>query len=511
MLASTIRRTLWSPAIFACLAAVLISVAAARATEPQSQPATKPAAQPTSAPSNPEAHQKAKAVVEAALAKYRAAKTYQDKLEARTDFVATDKEGKDLGQSDEFAATLFFAAPNRVVLDAEDYSIHCDGKKLWLFAGALDQYTEKPAPERIDYAALAEQIMVDDPPHPLLFVLSQPDKKFEELFPMVREFTGVTREERDGRPGQRIAGLFDATDTPFGFGSELVPFTLWFDEKSGLLGELKIDVTAAVRKGLGLTGEKKEAPEEAEEPGQPHKVDRADVTIAFKDVKLDAEIPADRFEFTPDRSTKKVAEFDWETAMQMPDPADLIGQPAPPFSGDAFDGKPLSLESLRGRVVVLDFWATWCVPCVKALPDVQKLSEKYADKPVTVIGINQDAKAAEKKVKDFIATKKLTFRQFPDVGGKIGRSYKVAAIPCTFLIDTKGVVQAVHVGLEPGKSEEFGKQLSEQIDKLLKGENLFDPEKLAKERKERESGKEPKNPLKEPPREQPKTPTAPRN
>lgn len=472
------------------------------------QAPSQPTTQPTTGPARSEAQQRAQAVVEQALAKYRAAKTYQDELEAHMEFVATDKDGQDVGQTDDYSVSLLFGAPNRTALVSDNISIHCDGKKLWLYAAALDQYTENPAPNRLDYVALGEEVMADDPPHPLLYVLTQPDKKLDELFPMIRELTGVTRAERDGKPGQRVAGLFDAADLPFAFGPELIPFSLWFDEKTGLLGELKLDFTAAMKKALGLSGNKQDAEDsEEDEPGTPRHVERAEVTLRFKNVKLDAEIPADRFAFQPDRGTQKVAEFDWDAAMQMPDPRDMIGQPAPAFSGDAFDGKPLSLESLRGRVVVLDFWATWCVPCVKALPEVQKISEKYADKQVTVVGINQDNKAAEAKVKKFIADKKLTFRQFPDIGLKIGKSYKVAAIPCTIVIDAKGIVQAVHVGLDPEKPQEFPKQLSEQIEKLLKGETLFDPEKLARERKERESAKEPpKVPFHEPARE----PAAPR-
>lgn len=504
MLTTTTRRTPSAQALIALSAVVLLSVLVpASPAQPQSQPTTKPTTQPTTGPANPEVHKRAKAVVEQALAKYRAAKTYQDKLDAHTEFAATDKEGKDVGQSDEYSATLLFGAPNRVALVSDTYSVHCNGKQLWLYAGMLDQYTENPAPDRIDYAALSDEVMVDDPPHPLLFVLSQPDKKFDELFPMVREFTALTREDRDGKPGQRVTGLFDAADTPLGFGPDLVPFSLWFDEKTGLLGELRIDLAAAIRKAMGLTGDKKDAEEpEDDEPGRPRSVEKADVSLTFNDVKLDVDIPADRSVLEPERGAQKVAEFDWEAAMQMPDPQDLIGQPAPAFSGDALDGKPLSLESLRGRVVLLDFWATWCVPCVKVLPDIQKTAEKYADKPVSVIGVNQDSKGADKKVRKFVEDKKLTFRQFPDPGLKLGKSYKVAAIPCTFLVDTKGIVQAVHVGLEPGKVEEYPKELSAQIDKLLKGENLYDPEQLAKQRKERESAKEPqKSLLKEPSKE----------
>jgi thiol-disulfide isomerase/thioredoxin len=448
---------------------------AARAQEPQTQPASRPASQP----SNPEADQRARKIIDEALAKYRAAKNYQDKLAGRMEIVATDKKGADVGQANEYASSLLFSPPNRIAFPTDNFTIQCDGQKLWLYTAALDQYTEAAAPERLDYEKLTEELMAEDPPHPILYVLGQADKKFAELFPMVREFTAVTREERDGRPGQRLAGLFDASQTPFELGPELVPFSLWFDEKTGLLGELRLEFTAAFKKMLGLDEpQSSDTDDEDEPPGTPKHVERAVATMVLSDVKLDVDIPADRFVYKPGAGVEKVAKFDWEKLMQPPNPRDLIGKPAPTFAGNGLDEKPLDLEKLRGRVVVLDFWATWCVPCVQAMPQLVKVAEKFADQPVTLIGINQDAKGNDKKVKQFVADKKMTFRQFLDPTNKLGRQYKVAGIPCTFLLDRQGVVQDVRTGYTADLEAELGKAL----EKLLKGENLYDPAALAKER-----------------------------
>ena len=464
----------------ACAAALLLTIGAtarALADDPQSRPAT----QATTKPSNPEAHRKARQIIDAALAKYRAAKSYADKLEAHSEIVARDKDNQDVGQSADAAETFAFTPPNRLALVADDFSIHCNGKQLWLYTAALDQYTEGAAPERLDYAKLTEEAGVDTPPHPVLFVLDRPGQTFDELFPMVREFTAVTREERDGRPGSRLAGLFDATQTRFEFGPELVPFSLWFDEKTGLLGEIRIDLTAVFRKQLGLTDDAKdEADEELDVPGMPKHIDRAVAAIALNDVRLDVDIPADSFVFKPEPGTAKVAKFDFDELMSMPDPQSLIGKPAPVFAGTGLDEKPLSLEGLKDRVVIVDFWATWCIPCVQSMPKIQKLAEKFADQPLTVVGINQDARGKEKKVEEFLKDKKITFRQFLDPSNKLGRKYKVSGIPCTFLIDKKGIVQAVYLGLRPDAEE----TMSKQIEAVLKGENLFDPAQVGQEKRE---------------------------
>jgi thiol-disulfide isomerase/thioredoxin len=467
-------------AIAALLAAGWLSLTARSdesQTRPASQPASAPASQPTSAPSHPEADAQARKLIDAAMKKYRAAKTYQDKLEARVEVVATDKDGQDVGQDERYSASLLFGQSERIAMETDNFAIHCDGKRLWLYSSQLCQYTEREAPEHLDLDELTEELMVDDPPHPVLLVLTEPNDDFNELFPMVREFTAVEHMEQDGQPGTRVTGLLDAGETPLGIEGEVIPFHLWFDEKTGLLRQLRIDFTAALRKALAEADvERDPEDKDADLPSRAKKVARAVVTLNLLGVKCDVDIPAEQYAFKPDKEAEKVKEFDWDKLMEMPDPEELVGQAAPVLAGTSLDDKPISLEALRGRVVLLDFWATWCAPCVKAMPAVQKLAEKYADKPVTVIGVNQDAKGMDAKVKKFLADKKITFRQFLDVGGKIGRKYKVGAIPCTFLIDAKGVVQAVHVGAEPKLLDE----LSEQVDKLLRGENVFDPAKIHK-------------------------------
>src|SRR5688572_28929850 len=77
---------------------------------------------------------------------------------------------------------------------------------------------------------------------------------------------------------------------------------------------------------------------------------------------------------------------------------ELVGKPAPDFTGVDLEGKPVSLADYRGRVVMLDFWATWCGPCVQAIPHIQKVANKFADKPVTVLGINRDQPGSESRV-----------------------------------------------------------------------------------------------------------------
>ena len=119
---------------------------------------------------------------------------------------------------------------------------------------------------------------------------------------------------------------------------------------------------------------------------------------------------------------------------------------APPFSVTTMDGQHLSLDSLVGKVVLVDFWATWCAPCREALPRLQQISEKFAGQPLVIVSVSLDDK--EDKWKDFVAKNKMTWFQYRDGGfeGPIAREFNVNAIPATFTIDADGVLEDQHVG-----------------------------------------------------------------
>ena len=123
-------------------------------------------------------------------------------------------------------------------------------------------------------------------------------------------------------------------------------------------------------------------------------------------------------------------------------------------------------------VVMLDFWATWCGPCVRELPILAEVAAAYKDKGVTFCAINQQEKPEE--IHKFLEDKKLTMTVALDSEGKVGNAYHVEGIPTLVLIDKRGVVQSVHIGYNPSIKETLHKEL----DALLAGKDL------AKEAKE---------------------------
>jgi thiol-disulfide isomerase/thioredoxin len=119
---------------------------------------------------------------------------------------------------------------------------------------------------------------------------------------------------------------------------------------------------------------------------------------------------------------------------------------APPFAVTTTSGQRVSLDDLQGKVVLIDFWATWCAPCREALPHMRELVKKFRDEPLLVLSVSLDED--EQKWKDFIEKNEMTWPQYRDGGfkGPISRSFAVEAIPHTFTIDVDGVLQDEHIG-----------------------------------------------------------------
>lgn len=126
-------------------------------------------------------------------------------------------------------------------------------------------------------------------------------------------------------------------------------------------------------------------------------------------------------------------------------PSPLIGKPAALFSLRTFDGEQISIEALRGRVVIVNFWASWCYPaCYEEAPALARAWEKYKDRGVVMIGIDiQDKDEAARK---FLAQFKHTFPNAPDPLGRVSVDYGVYGVPETFFVDRAGRVRWKHVG-----------------------------------------------------------------
>ena len=140
-----------------------------------------------------------------------------------------------------------------------------------------------------------------------------------------------------------------------------------------------------------------------------------------------------------------------------------VGYLAPDFSLRNLKGNYQSLDSFSGQVVVLNFWATWCVPCRVEMPSFEKLYRRYRSEGVTVLAVTLD-KNSEQNIKSFIEEYELSFPVLLDEEGKVERLYPSMTIPFTYVIDRDGRIVARVDGAKNWESNET----FEAIEYLLK-------------------------------------------
>ena len=117
---------------------------------------------------------------------------------------------------------------------------------------------------------------------------------------------------------------------------------------------------------------------------------------------------------------------------------------APPFEVTALDGSRFNLDAMGGRVVLIDFWATWCGPCNLELPHMQQIAKEFAGEPLVIISVSWDSDEA--RWKDFIAKHGMTWVQYRDADHKLSNEFGVNFIPHYFTIDSDGVLTAEMLG-----------------------------------------------------------------
>ena len=159
-------------------------------------------------------------------------------------------------------------------------------------------------------------------------------------------------------------------------------------------------------------------------------------------------------------ATAADAQFEFAPPPPLP-----VGTPAPAFVTQTVGGKPLSLRSLHGKVVLLDYWATWCSPCQAATPTLESLYKKFGSQGLRVVGLSVDDPRSVGGVKPFMKHFGMTYivSASPVQNGQAQYAYHVHGIPSQFLIDKKGIVR----WSQSGYSESEGQELAPMIKRLL--------------------------------------------
>jgi peroxiredoxin len=122
------------------------------------------------------------------------------------------------------------------------------------------------------------------------------------------------------------------------------------------------------------------------------------------------------------------------------------GFTAPDFTLSLLGGGEITLSKLRGKVVLINFWASWCPPCRQEMPAIESVYRSYKELGLVVVGVNLTAQDSKQEVLSFVKEVGVTFPIALDVNNVVGNLYRATALPTSFFIDRKGVIRSIIVG-----------------------------------------------------------------
>lgn len=413
---------------------------------PQTAPATQPAAYankmfPLDA--------KVQEVLDKARQAYAGLRAYQDLGSATTTMTV-------LGKTQEVTngAATTYEKPSKFVASHEAANLYCDGQTLWIYMATRGRCYQSPVSEALGPTGPAGlQAILRS--LPVLSMLLQPGKSLlatNEAYQS--QYRG--QEKLGDRAVQHI--------------SLVVPATAWFgpagDQPANpgkVLMDVYFDATTfmVLRLNLNMTEAMKNYYTNIQSPARTTELEQVAWQFNAGHIRLNVPIPADTFAFKVPAEAEQVDTFaaltsnaparqpvnDEEEAERAEVEQARLPFAAPDFALPDLAGKDIKLSDYRGKVVLVDFWATWCGPCRVVLPGIQKLHADLVDKGLQVLAIDigEDAQRAL----EFAEKNKMTIKVLLDEQDKISQQYKVTAIPKSFLIDQKGQVVKVFTGLMP--------------------------------------------------------------
>lgn len=345
-------------------------------------------------------------------------------------------------------------APNRFSIqlksEGQVLRVISDGERTTASLGQTG-YFETAAAESLAEAVTAMPIPLGPYPGPLLALALAGGDPIAALLSESRRVEVANHEPLEGVPAVELRGVQD----------DDVSWKLWLataeDEPRPL--RMTVDLTPVVAAN-------NDAPLPAEFAFE--------IEFRFRSWRMGGEIDEALFKFEPSEKAKKFESLEdyFEAMLAAASRHPLVGQMAPDFSAQRLDGKEFELSAERGKVVVLDFWATWCGPCVEAMPVITEVTQSLADSGVLMYAVNIGEQP--EKIQDFLARLELEVPVLLDPEGKIGDAYAAEAIPQTVLIGKDGRIEVVHIGMSG--PEAFKQELTEQLRKLIDGEPIAEVE-----------------------------------
>jgi cytochrome c biogenesis protein CcmG/thiol:disulfide interchange protein DsbE len=133
------------------------------------------------------------------------------------------------------------------------------------------------------------------------------------------------------------------------------------------------------------------------------------------------------------------------------------GARAPEIGMNDMSGRRVTIGGLRGRVVIVDFWASWCEPCEAEMPVLERLQRTYGGQGLTVIGVSQDREV--ENARQFLSRTRVSFANVHDQGNQIARRYAPDRMPSSYVIDRNGVVRHVHSGFRASDADALEREV----------------------------------------------------
>jgi cytochrome c-type biogenesis protein len=143
-----------------------------------------------------------------------------------------------------------------------------------------------------------------------------------------------------------------------------------------------------------------------------------------------------------------------------------VGRPAPAYTAESLQGDTVSIASLKGKVVLLNVWATWCAPCRAEIPFLQSLYEKHAGQGFEVIGVSTDARGEDESIRAFASDFRMTYPIWRDPDERVQTLFLALGVPSSYLIDREGILRWKRLGIVRESDTTFTRALAASLGKL---------------------------------------------
>jgi len=396
-------------------------------------------------------------VLQKSMSKYASIKSYRDTTIIETHMVSP-------GADYRFSVPLFFTfeRPNRLRLENTSgggfgglprFSLVSDGDSITTYLVGMNQYTRVKAPSVITSSSLQGvtggliESMIDQ----AILLSGDPLQKFladaEGMKVIGIEKLGavpVTVLEFM----KPVSSLPASQMVPPGKANTPISVRLWIGTSDLLIWKATYE--------LDMSRFAEDMPKEQRAALGAMKME---MTETHKKIEINPVLSDTTFSFVPPEGVQLVGQFG-PPQMKTDEKSQLTGKPAPDFILKEIDGKETKLADFKGKVLIVDFWATWCGPCRTEIPTFIVLQSQYASKGFSMIGISVDEQS--EKAKTFAADNKMNYPILM-ADEKVKRDYGgISTIPTTFVIDKKGIIRDSHVGV-PSDMMVFQRKLEELL------------------------------------------------